>query len=301
MNYKDLYKPSLYYDDPKVDLYCRRRGFIKKKVVGLRDHLGFNQGSEKVYFCFQERGKLLCFYNDVLKKGSELQGMVNLANITDLQEEVKGKKGHFIIKCGPTQSLHLKCDNAKEADEWIKVIKFFRDYYSTEKTDSTEVITSETDLETKIRLQTEVELENWESIASKFDHTNFINDKGLSVLFENNIIEIIKNRLLISVAHKETKKKKDVPIAEPTTPKTPMTPGRSKDRFNLNALTGTQYYFVLICQRPIHMVDQEFALTDDIILDKDALPSWMEFNTLYYFDYSARGDISPFKKSFEVS
>jgi len=304
MNYKDLYKPNLYYDDPKVDLYCRRRGFIKKKVVGLREQLGFNQGSDKVYFCFQQRGRILSYYNDNVKKGSELLGTVQVLKITDLQEEVKGKKGHFVVKMGPNESLHLKCDDVKESGEWIKTIKFFRDYYKSEKNNIEEAISTDVDMETKVKLQSEIELENWESISSKFDYTSFVKDKGLSTIFEHNILELIKNRLLISSAQKETKNKKDVIMAEPqtvNTPTTPMTPTRMRDRFNLNSITGSQYYFVLICQRPINLVDQEFALTDDVILEKETLPDWMEFNKLYYFDYSAKGDITPFKKSFNVS
>lgn len=300
MNYKDLYQPNFYYDDPKVDLYSKRRGFIKKKVEGLRNQLGFNQGSTKVYFCYQQRGRFLCYYSDMPKKGGELLGLLKISGISDLQNEVKDKVGHFILKVG-SHILHLKCDDPKDAVEWIKKIKFFKDYYKDEKHHEIEALVSDVDIETRLILQAEIELENWDLMAYKFDYNGFIKDKGLSVLFENNILEIMKNRLLISTAHKETKHKKGASLVEPLTPSTPMTPAKQLDKFNLNALTGSQYYFVLICQRPINIVDEEFALTDDIILDDSSLPEWMGFNKLYYFHYSARGDITGFKKSFEVS
>lgn len=304
MNYKDLYRPNFYYDDPKVDLYSKRRGFIKKKVEGIRDQLGFNQGSSQVYVCFQQRGKLLCQYSDIVKKGGELQSIIRMSNITSIEDEVKGKKGHFVLKTGPNEAIHFKCDDVKETAEWVKTIKFFTDYYKNDnKTNEKETITGyiDIDIETKLNLHAEIELDNWDVISSKFNYTGFIKDKGVDVLFENNIMEIMKNRLLVSSAQKETKHKKGASINEPQTPTTPITPRKQLDAFNLNALTSSQYHFVLICQRPINVVDEEFALTDDVILEKGSLPEWMAFNTLYYFHYSARGDITTYKKSLEVS
>jgi len=301
MSYKDLYRPILYFDDPKVELYTKRQGFIKKKVEGIRDQLGFNKGSVKVYCIFHSRGRYMCFYTDVPKKGGELIQMVRTAVIEDLQEEVKGKLGHFVIKTKSNESLEFKCDDVKESSEWVKTIRFFKDYYRNDKNNEGENIQTELDIETKLAISSENELDNWDTISSKFDYTGFINDKGLSVLFENNIIEIIKNRMLISSAQKETRHKKGASMIEQQTPQTPTTPSKRIDRFNLNALTGSQYYFVIICQRPIHHTDQEFALTDDVILEKDSLPDWMEFNKLYFFQYSARGDITTYKKFLEVS
>lgn len=304
MIYKDLYKPNLYFDDPKVDMYCKRKGFIKKKAEGLRDHLGLNTGSDKVYFCLQQRGRILSFYSDTPKKGGELQGIIRVSKIVDLQDAVKGKKGHFVIKMSQNEMLHLKCDDPKESADWVKTIQFFKDYYHNEKNNEAEAMTADIDIELKIKLQAEVELENWEAIASKFDYSSFIKDKGLTILFENNIVELLKNRLLIASAQKDIRNKKDVVLGEPqspTTPQTPMTPSRKLDRFNLGALSSSQYFFVMICQRPLYMVDQEFALTDDVILDKASLPDWMEFNTMYYYSYSAKGDITPYQKAFEVS
>ena len=304
MNYKDLYRPNLYFDDPKVELYSKRRGFIKKKVGGIRDHLGFNKGSTKVYCCFQRRGRFLCFYNDMSRKEGELIDLIQTSAITEIDESVKDKVGHFMLKTKSNGVLHLKCNDIKETNEWIKTIKFFKDYYNDTKNKDLGLNSASIDQDTYISILAENELDNWDVIAPKFDYTSFIHDKGLSVLFENNILELIKNRLLISNAQKETKHKKGGSIVEPQTPQTPqtpLTPSLRFDKLNLNAIRASHYYLVLICQRPIYYVDQEFALTDDIILEKDSLPEWMEFNKLYYFQHSAPGDITTFKKSLEVT
>lgn len=300
MNYKDLYKPVFYCDDAKVDIFSQHRGFIKRKVQGIRDVLGFNQGSVKTFFCYQQRGRYLCFYSDLVKKGGELLGLLKMSGVTDVIDEVKGKVGHFMIKTS-TEELHLKCDEAKEAAEWIKTIKFFKNYYKNESNNESTAIIQDIDVETRVNLQAEIELENWDPNDTKFDYSGFIKDKGLSILFENNILEIMKNRLLISCAQKETKQKKGASINEPQTPTTPMNHVKQLDMFNLNVLSGTHYYFVMICQRPINIIDQEFALTDYVILNKESLPDWMNFNILYYFEYTGRGDFSNAKKSFDVS
>lgn len=59
---------------------------------------------------------------------------------------------------------------------------------------------------------------------------------------------------------------------------------------------GTYYYIVMISQRPIHILDEEYAQKDETILTRKSIPKWMDFNTIYFFEYSKKGDISSFKK-----
>ena len=48
--------------------------------------------------------------------------------------------------------MHIKCDNKAQREQWIKSIKFFREFYKKEKNLSNIEALEEVDLETKIRI-----------------------------------------------------------------------------------------------------------------------------------------------------
>ena len=155
-------------------------------------------------------------------------------------------------------------------------------------------------------------MQNWEQYKKKADHSKFIKDKGLTDLFGEYPVEVLRNRLLISAIQKETKKRKgglDESV-EPQTPKleskmdlNPLnTREMLKERFNIKKinLKGKFYHMVLLSQRPVHIMDQESYKDDRVTLSKKRSPKWMRFDTVFFFSYNREGDQSQFRKSFHV-
>ena len=307
MNYGSLYRHTFYYEDPRVEIFCKKKGIIRrKKKKGLRMKLGI-KASKKNFLMYFEKGRMLALFekeNPVNTSG--LIDLIYIKQISEIIDEYKDKKTHFFIKTIDNNEYHFKCKDTKEKNDWIKTLNFFRDYYKNETIEG-EGIIEEIDLETDIRISAEIEKLNFDKIKSKFDHTHFIKDKELDIIFEENTIEILRNRLLISSIEKETKKIKKKKINEPSTPKTPLTPFNRenlKDRFNINKIKhfrGSFYYIILISQRPLHIIDEEFAMNDNFILKKETLPPWMDFNKMYFFEYQRNGDISKFKKATPIT
>ena len=312
MNYGSLYRHTFYYEDPRVEIFCKKKGLIrKKKDKGIRKRLGIN-ASKKNFLMYFDKGRILgLFEKENPTDVSNLLLLIYIKQITEVIDEFKNKKVHFLI-ITDSKKHHFKCKDIKEKNEWIKTLNFFREYYKSEKPEKEEEEKKSEDpekaeLESLIRISAEIEKSNFDKIKSKFDHTHFIKDKELDKIFEENSIEILRNRLLISSITKETKKIKKKKIEEPNTPKTPLTPfnrEQLKDRFNINRLknlTGSFYYIILISERPLHIIDEEFAINDNFILKKKTLPNWMHFNKIYFYEYQRNGDISKFKKVTPIS
>lgn len=306
MDFKELFTPNPYFDDPKVELYAKKTGFVKKKTESLRVKMGFKTASKLFFFRYHKRGELLGIYTDTPIKGGSLSCCIVLSKIENFQINIPDKPSHFLLKLDDGQDIHLKCEAPKEKEDWVKTIKFFRSHYSENKKNYSKGLITEFDQEMKTRLAAENDLENWSRIKSRFDYTSFIKDKNLSTLFETNLTEMIKNRLIIANITKDTKHKKEedtsqLEVDTVRTPLTPTTPNtKAINRFNITSLTGSPYYMILVSQKPINIVDEEFAQCDSVILKKDILPSWAEFNTVYFFQHSGAGDITEYKKSFKA-
>ena len=49
MNYSNLYRHTNYYEDPRVEIYTKVKGWLKKKkeqTIGFKKKIGLNQGSK---------------------------------------------------------------------------------------------------------------------------------------------------------------------------------------------------------------------------------------------------------------
>jgi hypothetical protein len=57
-------------------------------------------------------------------------------------------------------------------------------------------------------------------------------------------------------------------------------------------MLGTRVYLVFATQRLGYPIDEAAAHEEKIILGKENLPSWMEFNTLYCFLFTDFNDAS---------
>jgi len=81
-------------------------------------------------------------------------------------------------------------------------LKFFKEYYKNQSNHTEKELNQLVDLETKVRMQAEIEISNWSTLAPKINHSNFIKDKGLESLFLEFSVEMLRNRLLISSIQK---------------------------------------------------------------------------------------------------
>ena len=297
MDYRDLYKPNKYFDNAKVEVYSKLRGFLKKKIDSLRVKIGFTNRSKKFFFRFHRRGELLCAYEDQPSKNGSLLYCIALCRLADLQTTVNDKTDHFILRLDDSnEQIHLKCEDNEIRKKWIATINFFRNHYKCLKKKYTKGLIVDVEPEMRVALAAENEIDNWVETSKKFNHSEFIKDKGLVELFDRNPFEKIKNRLIISIISKETRHKKEDKILEPGTPMTPNTPSRNI----LSNLISSQYIIVLVSQKPIYIVDEEFAQLDSELIEKESIPGWMEFNTVYFFRHSGPGDITEAKKNFKA-
>ena len=57
INYGNLYTKTYYFEDPRVEVYSKIRGWLKKKKdFSYRAQIGFNKSSKATYFCFFDYG-----------------------------------------------------------------------------------------------------------------------------------------------------------------------------------------------------------------------------------------------------
>lgn len=297
MNLKTLFEHNLNGSNIKVDQYTKRRGFIKKKTEGLRGQLGINAGSENIFFSFMLQGRLLCYFSDTFKKNRELLGVIRVGRIIEVRDLGKTKKGQLVLVTADNEVVQLKCEEQKEASDWVSAIWFFKKLYEKEKNDDGDVLNLDVDMETKIAIFKEIELEKWSTISSKYDYTSFVKDKGLKLIFENNLMEVLKNRVVIATAYQDLVQKKSIIPVDPQT----VTTGFRKDRFSLGNLAGSMYYLCMISQKPNYIVDKEFQKNSDVMLEKASIPDWMDFNVLYFYEYQGIGDITTYRRAIDAS
>lgn len=162
-----MYTKTYYFEDPQVELYSKLRGWLhKKKDFSYRAQLGFNKGSLPVWFCFFERGKILGYFKDEPKDVSNIINVIYVSQIQQVDENIDNKKEHFKILLRPCQKakeadsmIHIKCKNDLDRTNWIKAIRFFKEYYKD--INQQKNLEDELDIETQARIQAEIELSQW--------------------------------------------------------------------------------------------------------------------------------------------
>ena len=314
MDYNLLNKQSYYFGNPLLEIYSEKNGYIKKKKpLGFMYKLGFNESSKLKYFRFYQKGRFFSKSVQPPKDLSNIERLLYTKDIIEIEDNYSKKNNHILINFG-NYSIHLKFKNMKEKDEWIKILNFFKDFYQQEEgieknqkdleNPKMEIVTHSEYL--KVAMELEIKDDSYPQTVS-YIH-KFISDKDLSIIFEKNTIESLRNRLLISTIRMEQKKRDNIP--EPKTPATPL-PLKSPltsgslivDRFSLSNLSLYYHFYniVLISQLPNHLKDEDYNLTDKDYIKKDTLPKWMEFNKIYFFDYQEQGDISNYKMSVNLN
>ena len=302
MDLKSLYKPKFYFKDPQVEAHLKRRGFIKKKAEGLRDQFGLSKASDNVYYLYQLKGKLLAFYTESPKKEGKLIGVVVISLVKEIVANSKDKPAHIELKIDDNTTVSLKIEDKKERDEWLKTFHFFKNYYKDDNSVGVEGYLINLDPDLQLALQAEVELRYWDSLGSKKDYSSFLKDKGLNILFENNMLEIVKNRLAMAIVNEEIKDKKGSVVYDMGVDTKPNQRNStlSQKRGSKMEPPSDSIHMVLISQRPVNIIDEEFNLEDDAIVEKDSLPPWMNFNKIYYFMHNGPGDVTPGFREFDV-
>ena len=114
--------------------------------------MGFKKGSIPTWFCFFERGKILAYFKEEPKDVSSIINIIFMCQILSVEENVDNSKSHFKINLKPNkkteepESIHIKCENDHDRNQWIKALKFFKDYYKD--LDQSKEIEDELDIET---------------------------------------------------------------------------------------------------------------------------------------------------------
>lgn len=59
--------------------------------------------------------------------------MIYLNEIEQIEEKYQKKKNHFYVKLKNGSGMHLKCDNQKDANNWVKSLKMLLSVYKDKK------------------------------------------------------------------------------------------------------------------------------------------------------------------------
>ncbi len=113
-------------------------------------------GSKKKYFRYFDKGRILAYFENIPKDMQELENVIYVKEIRSIEDMYQGKMNHFLIDVGQA-SFHLKCDDEKETEKWIKTIKYFKNYYQGQEKVFDKNFYEEVDLETNIRISAENE------------------------------------------------------------------------------------------------------------------------------------------------
>ena len=153
--------------------------------------------------------------------------------------------------------------------------------------------------------------------------TQFFVDKNLLDLLETVHIDSMKNRVLVGSIVKQTNNSKTThssQMSETASQKNPKSKKtndfesiislrkESGKEYSGGFLTKTfskisnisTYHIFLISQKPLNNVDEEIFLNDDEIMQEDVLRESIEFNKIFYYEYTNSGDSSPSKKILPV-
>ena len=86
-----------------------------------------------------------------------------MRDIKDVVDNYKDKLSHFLIQL-EGNSLHLKCDNYDEKNDWLRAIQFMRDRFQSSCFFSQRKYKERIDDETSIRIQAEIEWKNGDEL-----------------------------------------------------------------------------------------------------------------------------------------
>ena len=321
-NLAKLLNRRIYYEDPRVEMYSKREGVIKKKKESTMI-VGTNPGSLKKYFKFHKKGRVLAYYDDCPPKSdSRPRQVFFIQEIKELLESAGGKNDHFKLVMHD-EVIELKLDEHTEVTEWIKAIGFFREYYAKEKPLRNKSSRQDVDFEMQLQLIAENELAQWESIKQLYDYSSFFKDKSLFNIFMQYPTPMLCNRLLISKVKKSTKWNKDnkdgadgkktissssvssrrnesvtMSLESPLSIKGMTSKIGLFDRFD--TVSSKAYTAFLISQRPVGDIDEEQALKDHKAITQDGFPPEIGFNTIYLYQYAGPGDVKPIHKTISL-
>ena len=293
MDCKDLYLPK----DKVKDKFREgnlKQGYLKKKVVGIQNGLNLLDSTVTVFCSFECMGRFLCFYSNEDKE--KMLSYIVVCKILGVNEIADKKDNKFFFEMEDKIKVHLKAETAEEKQSWMMPINYLRKLYSFESPRYGKGVFLEFDPTIYMKIQTQKEFLNWENIKSNFDYTHFIKDKNMLFLFEQNLIENLRNRVALSRATLRIKYKKEKQINK----------GLKTDKFVVNPLLESMnlkeisYYIFLLNPRVAYVMDQEAAFDDTLIIEKEYIPDWLCFNVLYLFTYKSKGDITGVEMAYHI-
>ena len=300
MDFKNFYTKNRYYETKEIKKYSKLGETVKKmKEKARKDLKVLNAQSELVYLKFYFKGKLLVLYNqepDIENLEKPVQ-ILYLKQIDKILTKIEGKTGFFQLQIGKYK-WNLKCN---DKSLWIKALTYFGKIYNNDKDLITREYGDQLDLRIISRIKAENDIFFWKNQWENFDYDHFINDKDLLLLFELNIPTLLKNRLLIAKIEEKSIIRTDQYGSDLTYVQKEDVSKKKEEKLSLTDLSETKkYHIVLLSPIPISKIDEVFHREDLDILKRVNIVPWMEFNIIYFFNYTFRGDDSPHKKSFSV-
>ena len=147
-------------------------------------------------------------------------------------------------------------------------------------------------------LKQELEYKNWKNM--KLDHLDMkylLKDKKMEKLFEQNSIESLKNRFLCNFLTINVTKR------TPNAIKSIEKEGKAGffDQAFEKLDFGLKSLVMLIGDIPILSSDEKLLTIDNLVLENQNLPDWMDFYTIYVFnDFEGIGDVKTYDHAFDL-
>ena len=305
---QQLFEPKT-REDPKDQawVFMKMTNKIKfKKKGGFRSMFGI----EASYFLrFHHHGQYLGFYDSESQsvKGPSL--VVIIGSVRAFSKE-SGHKIKFQFK--NNEAIDFMFEGKADIDKWLTALKFFKakqkvSPFGIENWDRVTWTTlpfSELDNETQWRILFDNESSFFETMNKRFDHDEFIHDKGLGDMFSYNSMDTLKNRVLLSKGGFKVNdieldfdpnfdENNDMLLEQPnqlnfkTGEKDPGFQGIVGD-----IMASNNNFFLMVSNIPIADVDQELFHRDQSELNQEDmnLPHEVELYCIYVYEYKGKGD-----------
>ena len=296
--------------DPKDQswLFMKLKNKVKfKKKNGLRSIFGIEA---TYYIRFHKEGEILGFYGSELKSIERPSLVVLLGSVRGFKKK-KNNKIEFSFK--NDQDVEFQFEGKADIDKWMKALEFFRRKqklppFGIEKWSEIEWATlyfSELDEETQWHVIKDNEILFYKTIEKKFDHDEFIHDKGLTDMFSYNPMSLLQNRILLSGGgfseadveddfDPEFNEEDTLLLDAPPKPKVlkSIQPDTGISSFMGGLIQKTNRYMLMVSNIPIASINQQLFKDDqrEVPVEDLNLNHDIDLYKIFAFKYKGKGD-----------
>lgn len=185
--------------------------------------------------------------------------------------------------------MHLKCDNQKDADNWVKALQMLQNVYKDKKLvdfDINRKYKDKLDVRVSNMIMKEIEQNNWERIKGNFNYDRFLEDKGIKSYYDDFSDEMKRNRVYFGKFKRNSGEKLDPDLVGDEGIDLSLISMGNSVVLPKNIFWDTLYGIIFTSK------SFRDEIPDEEFLRESKLPPSIKIDTLYLFKYEGPGDTS---------